>query len=104
MFGTKDTKFDMEAKLAQLYLYTVDDNRISVLADKQVCSNGKVIATDERGPILYDIDTPTRKVVRYRLDLRVWDDRAPTSLECTLSQIRARTILTTLLDAAPALG
>jgi sugar lactone lactonase YvrE len=68
VFGTKDTKFDMEAKLAELYLYTVDDNRISVLADKQVCSNGKV--TEERGPILYDIDTPTRKVVRYRLDLR----------------------------------
>ena len=70
VFGTKDTRFDAEAKLAQLYLYTVDDNRISVLADKQVCSNGKVIASDERGLILYDIDTPTRKVVRYRLDLR----------------------------------
>ena len=39
VFGTKDTKFDAEAKLAHLYLYTVDDNRISVLADKQVCSN-----------------------------------------------------------------
>ena len=69
VFGTKDTKFDTQAKLAQLYLYTVDDNRISVLADKQVCSNGKVIVSDERGLILYDIDTPTRKVVRYRLDL-----------------------------------
>jgi sugar lactone lactonase YvrE len=69
VFGTKDTKFDSAAKLAQLYLYTVDDNRISLLADKQVCSNGKVIASDERGLILYDIDTPTRKVVRYRLDV-----------------------------------
>jgi sugar lactone lactonase YvrE len=69
VFGTKDTKFDSEAKLAQLYLYTVDDNRISVLADKQVCSNGKALATDARGLILFDIDTPTRKVVRYRLDV-----------------------------------
>jgi sugar lactone lactonase YvrE len=69
VFGTKDTKFDAEAKLAHLYLYTVDDNRITVLADKQVCSNGKVFASDERGLILYDIDTPTRKVVRYRLDV-----------------------------------
>ena len=69
VFGTKDTKFDTEAKLAHLYLYTVDDNRITVLADKQVCSNGKVFASDERGLILFDIDTPTRKVVRYRLDV-----------------------------------
>ncbi|MBN9122891.1 MAG: SMP-30/gluconolactonase/LRE family protein [Planctomycetes bacterium] len=69
VFGTKDTQFDAGAKLAHLYLYTVDDNRISVLADKQVCSNGKVFASDERGLILFDIDTPTRKVVRYRLDV-----------------------------------
>jgi sugar lactone lactonase YvrE len=69
VFGTKDTQFDSQAKLAQLYLYTVDDNRISVLADRQVCSNGKAFATDGRGLILFDIDTPTRKVVRYRLDL-----------------------------------
>ena len=69
VFGTKDTKFDAEAKLAHLYLFTVDDHRVSVLADKQVCSNGKVFASDERGLILYDIDTPTRNVVRYRLDV-----------------------------------
>lgn len=69
VFGTKDTQFDADAKLAQLYLFTVDDNRVSLLADKQVCSNGKVFASDDRGLILYDIDTPTRKVVRYRLDV-----------------------------------
>ena len=66
VFGTKDTKF--AEPIAHLYLYTVDDNRISVLADKQMCSNGKVFASDEGGLILYDIDTP-RKVVRYRLDV-----------------------------------
>ncbi|AWM38051.1 SMP-30/Gluconolaconase/LRE-like region [Gemmata obscuriglobus] len=69
VFGTKDTQFDEEAKLAQLYLYTPEDNRISLLAAKQVCSNGKVFATDDRGLVLYDIDTPTRKVVRHRLDV-----------------------------------
>jgi sugar lactone lactonase YvrE len=69
VFGTKDTKFDADAKLAHLYLFTADDNQISVLADKQVCSNGKVFASDERGLILFDIDTPTKKVVRYRLDV-----------------------------------
>ena len=69
VFGTKDTQFDKEAKLAHLYLYTVDDNRITVLADKQVCSNGKVFASDARGLILYDIDTPTKQIRRYRLDM-----------------------------------
>ncbi len=67
VFGTKDTQF--KEPIANLYLYTVDDNRVSLLADKQTCSNGKVFATDARGLILYDIDTPTRKVVRYRLDV-----------------------------------
>ncbi len=67
VFGTKDTQF--KEPIAQLYLYTVDDNRISVLADRQTCSNGKVVVSDDRGLILFDIDTPMRKVVRYRLDV-----------------------------------
>ena len=67
VFGTKDTQF--REPIANLYLYTVDDNRMSVLADKQTCSNGKVFRTDDRGLVLYDIDTPTHKVVRYRLDV-----------------------------------
>jgi sugar lactone lactonase YvrE len=68
VFGTKDTQF--KEPIAHLYLYTVDDDRITVLADKQTCSNGKVFGTDESGGLLlYDIDTPTRKVMRYRLDL-----------------------------------
>ena len=67
VFGTKDTQF--QEPIAHLYLYTVDDNRVTVLADKQLCSNGKVFASDDRGVILFDIDTPTRKVVRYRLDV-----------------------------------
>jgi len=67
VFGTKDTQF--KEPIANLYLYTVDDNRVSVLADRQTCSNGKVFRTDDRGLVLFDIDTPTRKVVRYRLDV-----------------------------------
>jgi sugar lactone lactonase YvrE len=67
VFGTKDVQF--KEPIANLYLYTVDDNRVSLLADGQTCSNGKVFATEVRGLILYDIDTPTRKVVRYRLDV-----------------------------------
>jgi sugar lactone lactonase YvrE len=67
VFGTKDTKF--AEPIAHLYLYTPGDNRVSVLADGQTCSNGKVFAADARGLILYDIDTPTKKVARYRLDV-----------------------------------
>lgn len=67
VFGTKDTQF--KEPIAQLYLYTVDDNRVSVLAEKQLCSNGKVFRTEGDSLILFDIDTPTRKVVRYRLDV-----------------------------------
>jgi sugar lactone lactonase YvrE len=67
VFGTKDTQF--KDPIANLYLYTVDDNAISVLADRQLCSNGKVFRAESSGLILFDIDTPTRKVVRYRLDV-----------------------------------
>jgi sugar lactone lactonase YvrE len=67
VFGTKDVQF--KDSIANLYLYTVGDNRVSVIADRQTCSNGKVLRTDDRGLVLLDIDTPTRKVVRYRLDV-----------------------------------
>lgn len=68
VFGTKDTRF--AEPIAHLYLYRVGDDRITVLADKQICSNGKVFATDAKGLILYDIDTPTRVVMCYRLDMQ----------------------------------
>lgn len=67
VIGTKDLLF--ANPIASLYLYTCDDKRISVLAEGQVCSNGKVFARDREGLLLYDIDTPTRKVAKYRLDV-----------------------------------
>ena len=67
VFGTKDIRF--ADPIAKLYLFTLDDNRLSVLADGQLCSNGKCFAQDANGLVLYDIDTPHRNVVRYRLDL-----------------------------------
>ncbi len=67
IFGTKELKF--KEPLASLYLYTVEDGRLTTLASHQTCSNGKVFAADARGLILYDIDTPTRKVTRYRIDV-----------------------------------
>lgn len=67
VFGTKDTKF--ADPIAALYLFALTDGAISVLADRQTCSNGKVFGRDARGPVLYDIDTPTRTVVRYRSEV-----------------------------------
>lgn len=67
VFGTKDVKF--ADTIANLYLMTLHDHKVTVLADHQLCSNGKVFHHDVNGMSLYDIDTPKRNVVRYRLDL-----------------------------------
>jgi sugar lactone lactonase YvrE len=68
VFGTKDVRF--ADPIAALYLLTVADGRLTELAGEQTCSNGKVFATDdEDGMTLYDIDTPTKRVARYRLDV-----------------------------------
>ncbi len=67
VFGTKDTRF--AEPLAGLYLLTLGDNRVSRLLGGQTCSNGKVLATGPDGLTLFDIDTPTKTVARYRLDV-----------------------------------
>ena len=67
VFGTKDVRF--QDPIAQLYLFTLDDHRVTLLADGQTCSNGKVFAREGNDLILFDIDTPRRSVMRYRLDL-----------------------------------
>lgn len=64
VFGTKDLKF--AAPIAHLYLFTLDDHRLTVLAGGQTCSNGKVFAAG--GATLYDIDTPRKVVTTYRFD------------------------------------
>lgn len=67
VFGTKDTAF--KEPVAGLYLYTLDDDVISLLAPGQTCSNGKVFAHYMQDVVLFDIDTPTKTVARYRFDL-----------------------------------
>lgn len=67
VFGTKDVRF--ADPIAQLYLFTLDDHRLTVLSNHQTCSNGKVFAGSGRVLQLYDIDTPRKVVTRYRLDL-----------------------------------
>jgi len=67
VFGTKDTRF--ADPLAHLYHYALTDGAVTVVASRQTCSNGKVFARDAGGPALFDIDTPTRTVVRYRFEV-----------------------------------
>ncbi len=68
VFGTKDLEF--KTKKAGLYLFRGDDGKLIRLRNDQVCSNGKdVIDSGAGGLQLIDIDSPTRKVVRYRIDI-----------------------------------
>ena len=68
IFGTKDLEF--ATRKAGLYLYRGADQQLIRLRDDQVCSNGKaILPTDDGGLRLLDIDTPTRQVVAYSLDL-----------------------------------
>jgi sugar lactone lactonase YvrE len=83
VFGTKDIKF--ADPIANLYLFTLDDNKISVLADRQTCSNGKVFARQGTDLLLFDIDTPKKNVLRYRLDVGT---RSVSALEVALDVSR----------------
>lgn len=67
VFGCKDLQF-AEAK-AGLYLYRFADKQLVQLRHDQTCSNGKIIVGSGDHVSLYDIDTPTKTVARYRLDL-----------------------------------
>jgi sugar lactone lactonase YvrE len=68
IFGTKDLEF--KTKKAGLYLFRGRDRQLIQLRDDQICSNGKAVIPGPGGGLtLLDIDTPTRKVVRYELDI-----------------------------------
>jgi len=68
IFGTKDLAF--AEKKAGLYLYRGRDQRLIALRTDQVCSNGKMIRVDDSGGLkLIDIDSPTRLIVEYDLDI-----------------------------------
>lgn len=67
IFGCKDLNF-AEAK-AGLYLWRRSDWQTICLRDDQTCSNGKVVFGDGERVTFLDIDTPTKTVVRYELDV-----------------------------------
>ncbi len=68
IFGTKDLEFNNEK--AGLYLYRGRDDKLIRMRDDQICSNGKAIRYHRDGSMwLIDIDSPTRKIVTYRIDI-----------------------------------
>lgn len=67
VFGAKDLTFS--EKKAGLYLWRQSDGRFIRLRSDQVCSNGKIIFGQGDQVTLLDIDTPTKCVVRYELDV-----------------------------------
>jgi sugar lactone lactonase YvrE len=67
VFGCKDVNF--KEKKAGLYLFRASDGELIRLRNDQICSNGKIIAGRGDQVTLYDIDTPTKTVVRYTLDV-----------------------------------
>ncbi len=68
VFGTKDTAF--RDHKAGLYFLRQRDSRLFRLRDDQLCSNGKVVRELLDGRVvLFDIDSPTRLVRRYELDV-----------------------------------
>jgi sugar lactone lactonase YvrE len=67
IFGTKDLAF-ATAK-AGLYLYRGTDKMLLRMRRDQICSNGKAMLSSDAGLQLIDIDSPTRKVVRYPIDI-----------------------------------
>lgn len=78
IFGTKDLEF--ATKKAGLYLYRGSDQKLIRLRDDQICSNGKVIVQQDGQTFLLDIDSPTRTVVRYALDVDAGTLGPPTTV------------------------
>ncbi|MCC6508143.1 MAG: SMP-30/gluconolactonase/LRE family protein [Pirellulaceae bacterium] len=68
IFGCKDLEF--KTKKAGLYLFRGRDRKLIQLRNDQICSNGKAVIEQPDGRLeLLDIDTPTRKITRYSLDI-----------------------------------
>ena len=68
IFGTKDLQF--ENPKAGLYLYRGRDGQLVQLRNDQTISNGKAVIAGDAGSVQFlDIDSPTRRIVRYTLDI-----------------------------------
>ncbi len=69
IFGCKELEFTTPK--AGLYLYRGADRTVHRLRNDQICSNGKAVIPDAAGGLLlFDIDSPTKTIVRRQLDIR----------------------------------
>lgn len=75
VFGCKDLKF--AERKAGLYLWRYADRQLIQLRADQTCSNGKEVARWRGRDVLLDIDTPTKLVVAYELDVAAGTLSAP---------------------------
>jgi sugar lactone lactonase YvrE len=70
IFGTKDLEF--RTKKAGLYFWRGRDSKLFRLRSDQICSNGKCVQSIGDNYIdLLDIDSPTRKIVLYRINTEI---------------------------------
>lgn len=68
IFGTKDLEF--KTTKAGLYLFRGRDRKLIRLRADQLCSNGKAVLEGDGDHVTFiDIDSPTRTIVRYELDI-----------------------------------
>ncbi|MFM7059022.1 MAG: ribonuclease III [Planctomycetota bacterium] len=67
IFGCKELEFSTPK--AGLYLWRRRDQQLLQLRNDQICSNGKAVISTADGPVLFDIDSCTKRIVRCRLDL-----------------------------------
>lgn len=67
IFGAKDLEFS--TKKAGLYLWRASDQQLIQLRNDQICSNGKAVLRRDGQQYLLDIDTPTKTVVEYSLNV-----------------------------------
>jgi sugar lactone lactonase YvrE len=76
VFGCKDLTFS--EKKAGLYLLRAGERQAVLLRDDQICSNGKAITSDAAGNLtLYDIDSPSKQVIAWQLDLAAGQLHSP---------------------------
>lgn len=79
IFGTKDLEF--KTRKAGLYLWRAKDKKLIALRRDQICSNGKAVRKLADGSWqLLDIDSPTKKIVGYTIDIDAGTLSEPTTL------------------------
>ena len=68
IFGCKELEF--KTKKAGLYLWRRRDQALIQLRSDQICSNGKAVVRNADGSLtLFDIDSPSKQIIRCRLDI-----------------------------------